>query len=175
MTNLYKLVVTGAFNAGKSTFVKTVSGIDPVNTDKSTQSPSEKKIKAATTVALDYGKVKINQRSAVHLFGTPGQDRFDFMREILAEHMHGFIFLVDSTDRWRLNQAGELLRMFQRQKNVPHLLVANKADQKGLSSEEIRQALKLPGRQPIVPCVATDKKSVQAVVEQLISMIEDTA
>lgn len=172
MTKLYKLVVTGAFNAGKSTFVRTVSEINPVDTDKNTRSLSEKKVKAATTVALDYGKVKINHRSAVHLFGTPGQDRFDFMREILAEEMHGFIFLVDSTDRCSLNQAGELLRLFQRQNNVPHLLAANKADQIGLSSEEIRRALKLPGRQPIVPCIATDKKSAQAVVERLVSMIE---
>jgi signal recognition particle receptor subunit beta len=175
MTNLYKLVVTDAFNAGKSTFVRTVSEFNPVDTDKSTRSLSEKKVKAATTVALDYGRMKINHRSAVHLFGTPGQDRFDFMREILAEKMHGFIFLVDSTDRCSLNQAGELLRLFQRQNNVPHLLAANKADQKGLSSEEIRRALNLPVRQPIVRCIATDKESAQAVVERLVSMIEDAA
>ncbi|MBI1879164.1 MAG: GTP-binding protein [Chloroflexi bacterium] len=172
MTKLYKLVITGAFNAGKTTFIKTLSEIDPVNTDKTTDSRAENRIKATTTVALDYGKVKLNQHSAVHLFGTPGQDRFDFMREILAEEMHGFIFLVDSTDRYSLNQATKLLRVFKEHKNVPFLLAANKADKKGLSGEEIRQALNLPARQPVVPCVATDKKSARAVVEQLIAMIE---
>lgn len=172
MTKLYKVVITGAFNAGKTTFVNTLSEIDPVNTDKTTRSPAENKVKTSTTVALDYGKVKINQHSAVHLFGTPGQDRFDFMREILTEEMHGFIFLVDSTDRPSLKPAIELLRAFKKHKNVPFLLAANKADQKGLSDEEIRQALKLPAQQLIVPCVATNKKSAQAVVERLIAMIE---
>lgn len=172
MTKLYKLVVTGAFNAGKTTFVKTLSEIEPVNTDKATHSQGEKKIKATTTVALDYGKVRINQGSAVHLFGTPGQARFDFMRDILAEEMHGFIFLIDSTDRHHLNQAAELLAAFKKHKNVPYVLAANKADRQRLSSDEIRQVFKLPARQPLVACVATDKASARAVVEQLISLIE---
>ena len=172
MTKLYKLVVTGAFNAGKTTFVNTLSEIDPVNTDKATHNRAEKKIKATTTVAMDYGRVRINGNSAVRLFGTPGQDRFDFMHDILTEEMHGFIFLVDSTDRHSLDQATELLAIFKKHKNVPYLLAANKADQKGLSSEEIRQVLKLSEKQPVIPCVATDKKSTQAVVERLIAMIE---
>lgn len=172
MSKLYKLVVTGTFNAGKTTFVKTVTEIEPVNTDRATRSPAEKKIKAATTVALDYGKVKLNQSSQVHLFGTPGQDRFDFMRDILAQDMHGFIFLVDSTDRRSLEQATMLLAAFKKHKNVPFLLAANKADRQGLSGEEIRQALKLPAKQPVMACVATDKASARAVVERLVALIE---
>lgn len=172
MSKLYKLVVTGTFNAGKTTFVKTVTEIEPVNTDKVTRSPAEKKIKETTTVALDYGKIKINQGSAVHLFGTPGQDRFDFMRDILAQDMHGFIFLVDSTDRHSLEQATTLLAAFKKHKNVPFLLAANKADRQGLSGEEIRQALKLPAKQPVMACVATDKASARAVVERLVELIE---
>ena len=172
MTKSYKLVVTGPFNAGKTTFVNTLSEFAAVNTDKASHSRAEKSVKASTTVALDYGRININQRSAVHLFGTPGQDRFDFMRDILAEEMHGFIFIVDSTDRQSLRQATELLQDFRKHKNVPFLLAANKADQKGLSGEEIRLALRLPSRLPVVPCVATDKKSAQAVVERLIAIIE---
>lgn len=172
MIKLYKLVVTGAFNAGKTTFVNILSEIEPINTDKATRNQTEKKIKATTTVALDYGKVRINGHSAVHLFGTPGQNRFDFMRDILAEEMHGFIFLIDSTDRRSLNQATELLTIFKKHKHVPYLLAANKADQKGLSYQEIRQALKLSEQQPVMPCIATDKKSAQAVVERLIALIE---
>lgn len=172
MTKLYKLVVTGAFNAGKTTFVKTLSEIEPVNTDKATHNQNEKKVKATTTVALDYGKIRINPGRTVHLFGTPGQDRFDFMRDILAEEMHGFIFLVDSTDRPSLSQATDLLAAFKKHKNVPYLLAANKADRRGLSSDEIRQVFKLPARQPVISCVATDKASARAVVEQLIALIE---
>jgi signal recognition particle receptor subunit beta len=94
------------------------------------------------------------------------------MRDILAEDMHGFIFLIDSTDRRSLGQATELLVAFKRRSQAPYLLAANKADCQALSSEEIRKALRLPTQQPIVPCVATDKASARAVVERLISMIE---
>lgn len=172
MSKLYKVVVTGVFNAGKTTFVTTLSDIDIVNTDKATSRPAESRIKPTTTVAMDYGKVKINRNVSLHLFGTPGQERFDFMRDLLADGMNGFIFLVDSTDRPALGQAGELLALFSKLGRVPYLLVANKADLKGLSLDEIRTALRLPPRQPIVSCVATDKASVRAVAEHLIAMLE---
>jgi small GTP-binding protein len=172
MAKLYKLVVTGIFNAGKTTFVSTLSDIDMVNTDKATSSRVEKKIKSTTTVALDYGRVKINNHSIVHLFGTPGQDRFDFMRDILTEEMDGFIFLVDSTDSQTLPQATRLLTLFKKLGPVPYLVVANKTDRRGLSSEEIRNQLRLSARQPVVSCVATNTDSVRAVVERLIAMIE---
>lgn len=172
MTKLYKLVVTGPFNAGKTTFVETLSDIGTVNTDKATTRKAEAKVKPTTTVAMDYGRVKINTNTAIRLFGTPGQERFDFMRELLADGMHGFVFLVDSTDRRTLRQAAELLALFKKQANVPYLLVANKADQKGLSCDEIKEVLNLPKKQPVVSCVATDRASVRAVAERLISMIE---
>jgi small GTP-binding protein len=172
MTKLYKLVVTGAFNAGKTTFVRTLANGDVVDTEKLTHRRDEAKVKPTTTVALDYGQVSISRDLKVHLFGTPGQDRFDFMHDLLANGMHGFIFLVDSTDRSSLSQATELLTLFRKRGRVPYLLVANKADRNGLSREEIRKRLKLPQKQPIVSCVGTDKASVQAVVERLVTMIE---
>jgi small GTP-binding protein len=172
MAQLYKVVVTGPFNAGKTTFVRTLSDIEAVNTEKATTRQAEAKVKPATTVALDYGKVKLDDQVDIHLFGTPGQDRFDFMRELLADGMDGFIFLVDSTDGRTLKQANELLSMFKRRDKVPYLLVANKTDRAGLSCEEIRQQLKLGARQPIVPCVATDRQSVKAIVKRLHAMIE---
>jgi hypothetical protein len=175
MPKQYKLVVTGTFNAGKTTFVRTLSEIEPINTDKATSTKIENRVKATTTVALDYGKMKAKNGSTVHLFGTPGQDRFDFMRDILAEDMHGFIFLVDSTDRQSLAQALKLLGAFSRQRRVPYLLAANKVDRRGLSLEEIRKSLKLADQQPLMPCVATDKASVRAVVEQLVALLDTGA
>jgi len=172
MSKLYKLVVTGAFNAGKTTFVNTLSHIDAVNTDKTTRQKNEARLKPSTTVALDYGRVRLNKSCNVHLFGTPGQARFDFMHELLADGMHGFIFLIDSTDRQSLKQATDLLALFRQRGHVPYLLVANKTDCHGLSGAEIRRRLQLPQQQPLVPCVATDKTSVRAVVERLVAMIE---
>lgn len=172
MTKLYKLVVTGMFNAGKTTFVNTLSDIKTINTDKATSRKVEAKVKSTTTVALDYGQIKLNDKINIHLFGTPGQKRFDFMRDLLADGMHGFIFLVDSTDKTRLGEATELLALFKKREKVPYILVANKVDRNGLDSTEIRKQLKLSSQQPIVPCIATEKASARAVVERLIGMIE---
>lgn len=172
MAKLYKVVVTGPFNAGKTTFVQTLSDIDPVNTDKVTSQPAEAKIKSTTTVAMDYGRVKLNEKVTVRLFGTPGQERFEFMHTLLADGMDGFLFLIDSTDRQSLDQAAKMLALFKKMGKAPYLVVANKADRKGLSSEELREQLKLPKRQPVVSSVATDKNSVRAVVEHLITLIE---
>jgi len=171
MATPYKLVVTGAFNAGKTTFVKTLSDMAVVNTDKTIHHPQEAKVKSTTTVALDYGQVNLGGKK-VHLFGTPGQVRFDFMHDLLTDGMHGFIFLVDTTDRETLAQANMLLGQFRKRAKVPYLLAANKADRQGLSPAQIQKLLRLPPAQPVVSCVATDKNSVKAVVEQLMSMIE---
>lgn len=175
MAKLYKIVVTGPFNAGKTTFVKTLSEIDPVNTDRMTSRPEEAQVKLMTTIAMDYGQVKLKRGVTIRLFGTPGQERFDFMHQLLAEGMQGFIFLIDASDRQSLGQATRLLDRFLGMEKVPYLLVANKADQKGLSLEEIRQQLKLSPNHPLVSCIATDKASVRSVAEQLVSLIEASA
>ena len=94
--SVYKIVVTGPFASGKTSFVKTGSDIEIVETEKSITT-EDKGIKALTTVAMDFGRVDLNG-DKVHLYGTPGQTRFAFMWEILAKEMNGFIVLVDATD-----------------------------------------------------------------------------
>jgi len=93
---VYKIVVTGPFNSGKTAFIRTISDIDVVMTERRITT-AERGIKASTTVAMDYGRVELDGR-ILHLYGTPGQARFDFMWEILAREMSGFIVLADSTD-----------------------------------------------------------------------------
>ncbi len=172
---LYKLVITGIFNAGKTTFVNTLSDIEVVNTDKTVSHLDEASIKPTTTIALDYGNVKIDDNVNVHLFGTPGQVRFDFMRDILAKGMDGFVFLIDSTDSKNLSKATETLALFKKNTNIPYILVANKADLNGLSIAEIRKQLNLTEDQPLVSCNALDKDSASAVVKQLVAIIEENS
>jgi signal recognition particle receptor subunit beta len=103
-----------------------------------------------------------------HLYGTPGQSRFDFMWDILAKEMHAFILLVDSSDRSAFKEVRRLIRMFRRKARVPYLVVANKQDEdSALSVGEIGKALKLNDDTPIIPCVAIDKDSVRGVLEAL--------
>jgi signal recognition particle receptor subunit beta len=91
-----KMVVTGPFNAGKTEFIRSVSEIDVVSTERKISAPAEK-VKETTTVAMDFGRITVDEDLVLYLFGTPGQKRFDFMWEILSEGMLGFVVMIDST------------------------------------------------------------------------------
>ena len=91
-----KIVVTGAYSAGKSHFVRAVSDIDVLSTEYDVTDPTERLQKAHTTVALDFGTLAVNDEVTLYLFGTPGQERFDFMWEILQEGALGLVVLVDN-------------------------------------------------------------------------------
>ncbi len=79
-----KIVVTGPFASGKTQFIQTISEIDVVATERKISGESER-IKNATTVAMDFGRITIDEDLILYLFGTPGQRRFNFMWEILSE------------------------------------------------------------------------------------------
>src|SRR5512136_3125493 len=91
-----KMVITGPFTSGKTQFIQAVSEIDVVSTERKISSDAEK-IKDSTTVAMDFGRITVDDELVLYLFGTPGQKRFDFMWEVLSEGMLGFIVVVDST------------------------------------------------------------------------------
>ena len=103
-----KIVVTGPFNAGKTEFIQSVSEIDVVSTERKISSKKEK-VKEATTVAMDFGRITVDEDLVLYLFGTPGQKRFDFMWEILSEGMLGFIVIVDSNRPETFREARTIL------------------------------------------------------------------
>ena len=171
MSNLYKIIVTGPFSSGKTSFVGTISDIPVVSTERKITT-EDQGIKAETTVAMDYGRVTLDGR-VLHLNGTPGQVRFDFMWEILASEMNGFIVLVDSTDPPSLPDANELIKLFSKFKRVPYLVVANKADMDGTASlSEIRREIDADDEITIMPCDSTSKSSVRQVLLQMIELID---
>ena len=166
MGNIYKIVITGPFNVGKTEFVRTISDIPIVSTERCITDDLAA-TKKETTVAMDYGHFKLDN-DMFHLYGTPGQPRFDFMWGILSTEMHAYLLLVDSSNRESLLAAKQLLRTFRRKGNAPCLVVANKQDLgNALSTEEILKRLGLDEKTPIVPCVATDKDSVRNVMKEL--------
>ncbi|MFQ6100463.1 MAG: ATP/GTP-binding protein [Anaerolineae bacterium] len=170
MGDIYKVVVTGPFSAGKTEFIQTISDTPIVSTEKPI-SDHFKSIKDETTVAMDYGQVRLGS-DLFHLYGTPGQPRFDFMWDILSKEMHAFILLVDSCDRGTFPQARRLIRIFRRKGQVPYLVVASKQDgDNPLSAQEMGKALGLESSVPVVPCVAIDKASVRNVLGELKALI----
>ena len=170
MGNVYKVVVTGPFNAGKTKFIGTLSDSPIISTERRV-SDRFASVKDKTTVAMDYGQVRLD-RDLFHLYGTPGQPRFDFMWDILSSDMHAFIVLVDSCDRGTFAQAKRLIRVFRRKGRVPYLVVANKQDGDGvISASAIGKALGLDKQIPVIPCVASRKASVCGVLKELRTLL----
>ncbi|HEX3053282.1 MAG TPA: ATP/GTP-binding protein [Aggregatilineaceae bacterium] len=170
MSNLYKIIVTGPFNSGKTAFISTISDIAVVTTERKITT-EDRGIKAETTVAMDYGRVELDGK-ILHLNGTPGQARFDFMWEILAHEMNGFIVLVDSTDPPSFPDAADLIQLFSSFHDVPYLVAANKTDLPGATSlTELRRRIN-PGDVTVMPCVAIQKTSVRQVLLQIVEQID---
>src|ERR1700751_6487443 len=106
-----KIVVTGPFAAGKTTLIRTISEITVLSTEKDITDETRSR-KSETTVAMDFGRITIDRDLVLYLFGTPGQDRFDFMWEILGEGMLGYVVLVDASRPESLDEAVSILDAF---------------------------------------------------------------
>ena len=168
-----KIVVTGPFAAGKTTLIRTISEITVLSTERDITDETRSR-KAETTVAMDFGRITIDRDLVLYLFGTPGQDRFDFMWEILGEGMLGYVVLIDATRPESIAEAQSILAAFRRIATVPFVLALNRATVLDAAGEQqLREALQLDARTPIVPCDATNKESVKAVLLALLYSVLD--
>lgn len=124
----HKIIFTGPMGCGKTTAIHTYSEIAPVMTEvKATD--EVKNLKENTTVALDYGAITLDEETKVHLYGTPGQARFDFMWEILGKGSHGVVLLLDHTDPDPLERMKFYLDRFAPLvKKTPVVIGVNKFD-----------------------------------------------
>jgi uncharacterized protein len=166
-----KMVVTGPFNAGKTEFIQSVSEINVVSTERKISSAAEK-VKETTTVAMDFGRITVDQDLVLYLFGTPGQKRFDFMWEILSEGMLGFIVMVDSTRPETFREARSILETFRAYAPTPYVVAANKQDlPDAWDLDDIRLALRLSSKVKLLPCVAPKKETVKTVLLELLYSI----
>lgn len=153
-----KILVTGPFDAGKSTFVHALS-TRAISVDR-----------LGTTIALDHGHVD-HKGFAADIFGTPGQERFDPIIKLLSGEAMGVFLVLDSTraeDFARGRQMLEITRSF----GLPVVIIANKQDCDGaLTSEDIRGKLNMPENVLILPAVATTGEGVFEAFETLIDMV----
>ena len=166
-----KIVVTGPFNAGKTEFIRSVSEIDVVSTERKISSEAEK-VKNTTTVAMDFGRITVDDDLVLYLFGTPGQKRFDFMWEILSEGMLGFVVLVDSNRPETFREARSILQTFKAYAATPYVVAANKQDSpEAWDLDDMRVALRLDPEVKFLPCVAVDKEKVKTILLELLYTI----
>jgi hypothetical protein len=153
-----KIVVTGPYNAGKSSFVHAVSD--------TAQSADE----LGTTVAMDHGRVTMDGLTA-DIFGTPGQARFDPILKIVAGQALGVIVVVDSTKPDSFPRAKEMLTQTWRQ-GLPGIIAANKQDLPGaLTPAEVARVLDPPPRVKVIGCTGQEKASARLVLQELLDQI----
>ena len=166
-----KMVVTGPFNAGKTSFIGAVSEIPVVHTERKI-SDDTRTVKESTTVAMDFGRITVDKDLVLYLFGTPGQKRFDFMLEILSEGMLGFIVLVDSARPETFREARTILDTFRSYSNTPFIIAANKQDDADAwPPEDLKIAMGLDDHIRVLPCVSMLKESVKDILVQLLEVI----
>src|SRR3954454_19957733 len=145
-----KIVVTGPFAAGKTTLIRTISEITVLSTERSITDETRSR-KSDTTVAMDFGRITIDRDLVLYLFGTPGQDRFDFMWEILGEGMLGYVLLVDASRPDSLDEAVGILEAVRKMARGPVVVGLNRSEGMDESEEaRVRSVLDLDPHVPVV-------------------------
>ena len=163
-----KVVVTGPFNAGKTTFIKAVSEITVLSTERQV-SDAVGDGGGETTVAMDFGRITVSDDVVLYLFGTPGQARFSFMWETLSEGMLGFVLIVDATEPATFEDARGMITFFTEMSDVPFIVAANKVSADDLVTlQQVRSNLELADNVPLLPVNARDRDSVKAALLGLL-------
>ena len=173
-----KIVITGPFGAGKTTLIRTISEITVLSTERELSSADEARAdKAQTTVAMDFGRIGIDSDLVLYLFGTPGQDRFEFMWEVLGEGMLGYVL------RARRVPAGVGARRPRRSSRPSARWRRCRSSSRSIAATgsapddemKVRVELDLEPSIPIVPCDATDKSSVKTVLLALLHAVLESS
>ena len=163
-----KIVIAGPFAAGKTTLIRTISEITVLSTERGISDESAVR-KRETTVAMDFGRISIDSDLVLYLFGTPGQERFDFMWEVLGEGMLGYVLLLDATQPSSAEDSLSILRAFRKMAPVPYVVAVNRCLGLGPAEEErLRGLLEIEPDVPVLPCDATDRESVKSVLLALL-------
>lgn len=166
-----KIVVVGGFGVGKTTMVRSVSEIRPLSTEETmTQAgigidhPGARQAKTTTTVAFDFGRISLDERMVLYLFGAPGQERFWFLWDRLFSGTLGAVVLVDTRrleDSWyaidRLEHHG-----------TPFIVARNNFEPPTHGLDEVRGALDLSADVPLIDCDARRRDSAKNVLIALV-------
>ncbi|QIQ05920.1 GTP-binding protein [Streptomyces liangshanensis] len=175
-----KIVVVGGFGVGKTTLVRSVSEIRPLNTEEvmtqagvGVDDPAGLTTKTTTTVAFDFGRISLNDRMVLYLFGAPGQERFWFLWDRLFSGTLGAVVLVDTR---RMSESWYAIDRLEHHR-TPFVVAVNRFDDdvSAFSLAEIRQALSLAEHVPLIDCDARVRSSGKNVLITLVDHLYELA
>ncbi|MEU1906541.1 GTP-binding protein [Streptomyces hygroscopicus] len=168
-----KIVIAGAFGVGKTTFIGSLSEIRPLRTEEDMTAASVGTDdleglpgKTSTTVAMDFGRLSLSDQLVLYLFGAPGQERF---RRFLADLTHGALGALILVDTRRLEDSYDIIGRLE-ELDLPYAIAVNTfPDAPAYNLEQLREAMDLPERTPLVMCDARQRHSSR---DALICLVE---
>ncbi|WP_405620475.1 GTP-binding protein [Streptomyces sp. NBC_01508] len=175
-----KIVIVGGFGVGKTTLVRSVSEIRPLNTEEvmtqagvGVDETAGLTTKTTTTVAFDFGRISLTERVVLYLFGAPGQERFWFLWDRLFSGTLGAVVLVDTR---RMSESWYAIDRLEHHR-TPFVVAVNRFDNdiSAFSLDEIRQALSLPAHVPLINCDARVRSSGKNVMIALVDHLYELA
>lgn len=171
MKTYHKIIFSGPVGAGKTSAITSISDILTIRTEAAATDET-KDMKETTTVALDYGAIILQDGTKIHLYGTPGQQRFDFMWDILTKGGVGLLLLIDGSDEKALEYLKQFIKSFKDFIDKTSVVVGiTKQDvDKKFDVSDYRQVL--PKGQPVIPVYEIDARNKQDVLLMIEALLD---
>lgn len=162
-----KIIVVGPYQAGKSTFIETANEIGEV---EDTNNPLiDNDVRQLGTVATDFKRIKFDEDMTLYLFGIAGQQRFDFMWDLIEDKAHGFIILFDNTRPETFAETRKIIDLVCAKTQAPYVVVGTSDDPEvAWQPEALRQALHLSQQFKLLTCNTSDIGSVKKTLLELL-------
>jgi signal recognition particle receptor subunit beta len=170
-----KVVVAGPFSAGKTTLITTISEVAVLSTERKVTDHSGA-IKAHTTVALDFGRISFANGASIHIFGTPGQRRFEDVWGAVADGMVGLVLLVHADDERSAKEARSILDVFRRYADVPFCVGVTHLDRvfrpPSQVIEQVRALLDIDASVPVLACDPRRREDVKVLLLRIFVAVQ---